>query len=127
MPHCGYSGQQVHEMYDLISTCLREARKNGHQIILGGDWNAEVPADVDSLFCGAIGKYGNPSGNERGDWFRSWILEEHLTITNTQFKKRWGRIWTHTTHDRKRVIDYFGVGSDLKGRITDSGATNQLD
>ena len=100
MPHAGYKDEAVEELYENISTQIKEARKNRRSIILGDDWNSEVQ----SLTSSAVGRFANRHGNPREEWLANWACKEGLVITNTSFKKRWGPTmdalpsWTQTAN-----------------------------
>jgi len=122
-PHCGYGDSAVQTLYDDLDGILTAARKKGHFCFIGGDWNAEATrASNTSEPWSSIGKYSNKVGNERGLWMESWAEGANLFATNTHFKKRWGKIWTHSQHGRQRQIDYIFAEKRNKHNVLDAGA-----
>eukprot|EP00973_Karenia_brevis_P071023 9867874-Karenia_brevis.AAC.1 len=129
MPHSGYSDPAVEELYTDLSEELRIARKTKRQIILAGDWNAEVQnaATGSDDPKRAEGQYANSGGNQRGQWLTNWAREHKLLIANSWFKKRWGRRWTHKQNGRQRVIGYFCTDRDRRHQLLDSEVCRELD
>lgn len=105
-----HTDADVELVYCQISEIIKPARKKGFQVIVGGDFNAEVASAEDADVT--VGKYTNPSGNVRGFTLQHWASKEHLVLSNTLFRKRWGKIWTHKQHGRERgsksQTKYFG-------------------
>eukprot|EP00973_Karenia_brevis_P074522 10356361-Karenia_brevis.AAC.1 len=66
MPHCGYPDIEVEGMYDQISQITGKERALGHQVVIGGDWNAEVASSNWDQKHHPVGAYGNQLSNARG-------------------------------------------------------------
>ena len=127
MPHGGYGDEDVEVMYKQISSLLQEARKSERIILLSGDWNAEVQSDPGPTLDSAVGPYANASGNQRGMWLANWAQKENLAIANTFFRKRWGKVWTHSQNGRRRQIDYCMVEKKRWSSVEDARSGNFVD
>jgi hypothetical protein len=68
MPHGGYSDCKVEEIYAELDAISKNAKEEGRIAIFGGDWNAEVGAQLPGESGGAVGNQGFGSRNARGDW-----------------------------------------------------------
>ena len=116
MPHCGYADEHVEELYEKLSSIVRNARSRKRLLLVAGDWNAEVESgsNDDHTHKEMVGRYANHSGNYRGDMLKRWAMAERMVIANTLFKKRWGLRWTHVQHGRQQLLDYICVDSTYR-------------
>ena len=56
----------------------------------------------------------------------AWACKEGLVITNTCFEKRWGLLWTHCQHGRKRQLDYVLVDKETFDIVDDATEQKRL-
>jgi hypothetical protein len=127
MPHTGYADHYVEEMYYSMDAVIHEARARGHNILIAGDWNAEVGGGLpgDCEYC--IGRHGQGVRNLRGSMLVSWCFGQSLCIANTFFRKQWRSYWTHCHDGRERAIDYFLVDSSLRKWLVNVESCDALD
>ena len=125
-PHCGYPDAAVQEMYTKLIELLDEARRLRLVVIIGADCNAEVGGL--SGKSRSYGGFGNPICNERGHWLQAWAEASRLALTNTWFKKKWSKTWTHASSSgRQRQIDYILVDRWQLQFVTDAEVIKTLD
>eukprot|EP00973_Karenia_brevis_P022158 3048206-Karenia_brevis.AAC.1 len=98
---------------------IQDARRSRRLPIIAGDWNAEIGGQKLGDEGGAVGQHGQGLRNARGQWFATWASTSSLRITNTFFRKRWDKLWTHVQNNRERVIDYICVDERMRKWVTD--------
>jgi hypothetical protein len=128
-PDTSYGNTLVETLYSTLAQCVTEARRGGMQVLIGGDWNAQVGnADTRARSLRkVVGKYGLPTSNARGHWLRTWAQTIDLIITNTHFKHRRNQRITHTgTSGNKRQIDYILASGGLWGQTLDAKSLPHL-
>ena len=127
-PHSGYADKHIQRMYTILSELHLDATNEQSDIIIGGDYNAEVGSRDDGDNNHIIGKHGLNETNTRGEWLKCWATAERLTICNTSFSKT---IVNRTTfvgpNGRPRQLDYILVSQTLRRSLRDAGSTTILD
>jgi exonuclease III len=127
MPHGGYPDSEVEGVYVEIEKLIKTGRARKRLIIVGGDWNAEVGAQLCDEEAHVIGNHGVGKRNARGQWLAGWSGCNGVVLANTLFRKRWEHQWTHEQDGRRRVIDYIGIDSKLRKKIRHAEAKEVTD
>ena len=118
-PHAGLQDASVEALYAAINADMVAAKKRGLQVVLGGDFNAEVGARQPGEEEKVLGAHGRGVRNRRGEMMAKWAWSERMTIANTMFQKPWAKQWTHRQRERERTIDYFCVASSQRQAVED--------
>lgn len=112
MPHCGYADAHIEAMYSEVDVVIGDARQKGMQVILAGDFNAEVGRTSKYVFEDnqkVIGESGLDRVNGRGEWLVNWAAKSNLCIANTFFTDDRNYIWTYSNGGVQRQLDYFSL------------------
>ena len=97
-----------------LSTIIREARSEKLQVILTGDFNAQVGRRAEGDTTTTLGKYVLEPRNVRGERLTSWAAKHHFIVTNTYYDKPQDNIATnHSPSQQPRQIDYILVNKNL--------------
>ena len=88
---------------------LTKAVPKHNVLVTGGDMNGKIGASD------ATGSVYNENTNENGQLLLNYMLECNLKPLKTCFKKREGKLWTHTSPSgAKCPIDYILINNKLK-------------
>ena len=59
MPHCGYPDSNVEAIYNKLEIAIKEARRVGRLVLIGGDFNAQAKSSRLGSGNRAVGLYGH--------------------------------------------------------------------
>ena len=92
MPHRGYPDSDVDGVYNKLEIAIKEARRAGRLVLIGGDFNAEAKSSRSVSGSRAVGPYANREGNLRGEWLVAWVGYHEFCLANILLQKRWEKI-----------------------------------
>lgn len=123
-PHSGYGDIHMQRMYHALDDIAEEAKSQKKQLILTGDFNAQVGMRQDEETAKTIGRYGLEPSNQRGLWLKGWAASRHLIIVNTQFKKQPEHMITYVgPNGHEHQLDYILVSRSLWKHTVDAQST----
>ena len=106
------------EFYAELSELTKAVPKHS-VLLIGGDMNGKIGASY------AKGSVYNKNTNENGQLLLNYVLECNLKPLNTSFKKREGKLWTHTSPSgAKCQIDYIVINNKWKNSALNCEAYN---
>ena len=106
------------EFYAELSELTKAVPKHS-VLLIGGDMNGKIGASY------AKGSVYNKNTNENGQLLLNYVLECNLKPLNTSFKKREGKLWTHTSPSgAKCQIDYILINNKWKNSALNCEAYN---
>ena len=106
------------EFYAELSELTKAVPKHS-VLLIGGDMNGKIGASD------AKGSVYNKHTNENGQLLLNYLLECNLKPLNTSFKKREGKLWTHTSPSgAKCQIDYILINNKWKNSALNCEAYN---
>ena len=106
------------EFYAELSELTKAVPKHS-VLLIGGDMNGKIGASD------AKGSVYNKHTNENGQLLLNYVLECNLKPLNTSFKKREGKLWTHTSPSgAKCQIDYILINNKWKNSALNCEAYN---
>ena len=88
MPHSQHTDGSVEQIYEQLTRCVKEGRRQKRIIVLAGDWNARIGQHIDGDGSRVMGKFGYGAWNARGQWLIDWALLNRLSIVNSKLQKR---------------------------------------
>ncbi len=114
-PTSEHDEEEVDQFYSEVNQA-REQCKEHEVIIMMGDLNAKVGL---GRMENIVGPHGLGQGNERGDRFVDWCLENEQVIANTWFRHHPRYLWTwKSPGDRVRnQIDYITINERFRNSI----------
>ena len=126
-PHTGYPDAMVQEVYDTVEAILDEARSRKEDVIVAGDFNAEVGERNEFDNPHFVGKHSCGVTNSRGAWLKRFCELKSLVIANTMYPKSKDAVTTFVgPNQRARQIDFVLITRRLKALLRDSGSTNDF-
>ena len=117
MPHGGLPDDEVDTMYSMMDSALERSRRNGHHIILAGDFNAEVGSCMEWDDGTIIGPSPLHNRSARGEWFISWCSLQELRLSNTFGCSKWQDAWTYRNGGSCKVLDHILVDKRLTKNV----------
>ena len=127
-PHSGYADYHVERLYSILSELHLEAKDKRLEIIIGGDFNADVGSHTEGDDCRVVGMHGLNEENSRGQWLKHWATKERLMLTNTFFSKTPQlRTTLVGPNGRPRQLDYFLAPISLRRSVQDAVSTSVPD
>ena len=103
MPHSGYPGNQVEEIFKSILTTIE---KDKSMKIIGGDFNTEL-SPGEGIDLSSVGHYTLNKANCRGEWMTQWLIENSLVALNAMYKKTPQKQVTYLTPKKvEKQLDY---------------------
>ena len=118
-PHAGRPDREVEALYAAIEEDMEDAKRRKADIVIGGDFNAELGGRQQGEDSRIIGNHGGGSRNRRGEIMAKWAWRRKLTVANTMFAKKVSKTWTHSRLGRQRTIDCFCVAQSKRCMVQD--------
>jgi hypothetical protein len=106
MPTSWHDDSLVESVYQDVSKLCVGARRLKRKLMLFGDFNAVVGRNIPGDESAIVGSHGLGLRNDRGQWLVDWASSESLAIVNTLFRKPVHKLWTHTSDNIDRQIDF---------------------
>ncbi|XP_044760798.1 craniofacial development protein 2-like [Coccinella septempunctata] len=105
-PTTDHTDEEVEILYDDLGAAL--SNNPSHFTIVCGDFNAKIGTNMDPSET-ALGNFGSPGRNDRGNTLLNFLLEKNLFLMNSFYYKKLQRRWTWKSPDgrTKNEIDYF--------------------
>ena len=127
-PHTGYPDEPVQTMYDVLTSLVHESRARKEQVIIGGDFNAEIGARSEVDNQNYIGSWSIGQQNYRGFWLKRWCELEEVFVANTFYPKTNENTVTYVgPNQHGRQIDYFLVCRRTKRLMRNAGSVADID
>lgn len=122
-PTTDHPDDEVELFYEEISMAFNESPT--HFNILCGDFNAKMGTKVAEEET-ALGNFGTPGRNERGETLLTYLLQNNLYQMNSFFFKKQHRRWTWQSPDGKTRNEIDFIITDKKRIIKDVTILNKF-
>ena len=123
-PHSGLAADDpnlLERFYLQLEDCLSSAVPSGTDIILGGDWNAQVGIRRDPTDQPFLGPFGIDRSSASGDFVLDLARHLNLRVSTSYFKAHTYATFYDQLHDRRPLqLDYFLTSQRFGNRVTDA-------
>ena len=96
---------------------LLEKTENHNLLVIGGDMNAEVGAEVDSAHRDVLGAFGDRHRTKSGEELIEFCREEGLSVASSFFQEKCKHTWWHMRYGSGHQLDMFLVRNTQRWQV----------
>jgi exonuclease III len=127
MPHGGQSDDSVEQVYSTLAEQCDEATEKGYNILLAGDFNAEVGICSEFDDKQIVGLSSLPARSDRGAWLLHWCTFHRYKILSTFGEGVPDNFWTYRNGVYRKVLDHFLGDSFISRCMTGYQVLSRID